>query len=106
MRRLISAPVGVVLSLWLVSAADAVAHGPYRWVMENPATAHCCGPQDCAPVDPGAVRYRDGRWFVRGRPVPEGDVHLSGAPDARYHACFFDPPAMTEPRCLFIPGMM
>ncbi len=99
------APIGVILFLWIAWIADAAAHGHYGWVMDNPVTAHCCGPQDCKPVAPQAVRYLRGRWSVNGKLVPDGNVHLSGAPDARYHACFYDPPAMTEPRCLFIPGM-
>ena len=105
MKSLFPAPVGVVLFLWFTWIADATAHGPYGWVMDNPVTAHCCGPQDCRPVSRQEVQYLRGRWFVNGRPVPAEDVHLSGATDARYHACFYDPPAMTEPRCLFIPGM-
>lgn len=93
------------LAAFFVSAPPVAAHGPYGWVMDNPLTAYCCGPEDCKPVAAREVRYLRGRWFVNGRPVPAGNVHLSGAPDAHYHACFADPPAMTEPRCLFIPGM-
>jgi len=102
------APVGAVFffTLWLTWTGGASAHGPYGWVMENPVTVHCCGPVDCMPVAAREVRRQGRRWFVRGRPVPAGNVHLSGALDARYHACFYDPPAMTKPRCLFIPGMM
>ena len=63
-------PMGVILYLWIAWICDASAHGHYGWVMDNPATAHCCGPQDCKPVSPGEVRFQRGRWFVNGKPVP------------------------------------
>jgi hypothetical protein len=74
--------------------------------MKNPRTAYCCGPKDCEIVDKSEVVYKKGDWYVRGVMVFKESVFLSPIPDANYHACFADPPAMSIPRCLFVPGFM
>jgi hypothetical protein len=58
----------------------AWGHGDAAWVMENPETRHCCGPQDCGPVRVynGTVEeVGPGEWLVTIPPgthplVPDG----------------------------------
>ncbi len=104
MQRIIEILLGAVIGTGILMAInDALAHGAYRWIMENPQIRHCCGPDDCRPVAVRDVRFEDGRWYVAGVPVPAGQTYLSGAPGAHAHVCYITA-AEPMPRCLFIPG--
>jgi len=83
----------------------AYAHGAAGWIMADPLTRHCCGPQDCRPLHDGEARFDGATWTVNGRAVPPANIYPTG-PDggASYWACF-RLPALVEPRCLFIPAM-
>jgi len=50
--------------LLLCRAAPAFAHGDATWIMINPKTRSCCGPNDCRRMEPGDV-VRSGRgWTI------------------------------------------
>jgi hypothetical protein len=63
---------------------EAAAHGDASWIMENPETRVCCGPQDCGPLriyDGTAEEISTGEWQVTIPPgthplVPRGDTRV------------------------------
>ena len=46
--------LGVAASM--VIGRSAGSHGDAAWIMQNPATSYCCGPNDCQRVPKDAVR--------------------------------------------------
>ena len=113
----------LLLTLWAISlcfvvpvrahlwtAADGTKIDA-RWIMKNPKTRYCCGPQDCMPVT-GRVVYTPQGWRVRGwkgyLKVDSADVRKS--PDGRPWACYRPSnPYLGESggkyiRCLWLPG--
>lgn len=42
--------LGAVLFVLYGVTEPARAHGDAAWIMENPETRACCGPQDCGPL--------------------------------------------------------
>lgn len=71
-----------------------------NWIMDNPLTAYCCGPEDCEPV-PGRVRYTAAGWTVRGL---KGTIRMDKtypSIDGRPWACRYT--VDNTLRCLFLP---
>jgi hypothetical protein len=97
---------GLILAgVQLLLPVAAAAHGEFAWIMSNPATWHCCGPDDCRPLEPGELTSEGGRFFISGVAVPDGAVYPSRDPAGRSWGCFSDPPTMTQPRCAFPGGL-
>lgn len=93
------------LLAFMTALSRPQAHGAAGWIMADPQTMHCCGPQDCRQLADGEARFDSGVWRVNGRVVPAGSVYPTGpAGGSRYWACF-QVPALVEPRCLFIPAL-
>ena len=66
--------IGALLA-WLAyeafgSEGVQLAHGDAAWIMADPATRHCCGPQDCHEIDKDRVRYAAGLYVVDGVTPP------------------------------------
>lgn len=105
----VALPLLLVLAL-LSAGRAAIAHGDASWIMQDKATEHCCGPEDCRPLEPFEVTRKDGVWLVNGMIVPPYNIFPSKAADGRFWGCFYlnydsVPPAETGPRCLFVPMM-
>lgn len=82
----------VMLVVVLVAGwhAAARAHGDAAWIMQNPETAWCCNPTDCAQLPDGAVeRLAPGEWRIRetGQVFREGQTGVYPAKRAGYWAC-------------------
>jgi len=95
--------------LLVLGAAPVMAHDwvkvdgtkvSARWIMNNPLTSYCCGPEDCEPV-PGRVTYTPAGWAVRGLKgsVKMGDTYPSI--DGQPWACRYV--QTNRIRCLFLP---
>jgi hypothetical protein len=71
---------------------EAAAHGDASWIMENPETRVCCGPQDCGPLriyDGTAEEISTGEWQSQSHPerirlslaaIPAYSAKASAAP--------------------------
>jgi hypothetical protein len=101
--------VGVVAMIAQLDVAQA--HGAAAWVMQNPETRYCCGPQDCEMLRDGQVqRLRDG-YLVQipnGEPelIPDGDARIHWSIDEHYWICRFpDGRNAGHARCLFPPTL-
>ena len=70
MRALIVLAIAALLILAAVQAPWP--HGLANWIMDDPQTRWCCGPQDCAVAEPGEVVRLFGGWLH----VPPGLVLL------------------------------
>lgn len=113
MRKLLALLIGVII-VWLVACIAgfwalikvAEAHGDADWIMDNPDTRFCCGPNDCfrAPSSqtPGVaveraegggyiVRAKGKEWFFAeiGEPDPKnGTVRTFFSIDTQYWLCW------------------
>lgn len=90
--------------LGLLLASPAMGHGHASWIMNNPQTSYCCGERDCRPLADSEVLRTPAGWVVNGRLVPPRSIYPTQDGTSRFWACFVEP-ALTEPRCLFIPAM-
>jgi hypothetical protein len=97
-------PLVLASVISIAIAAPAGAHGEAEWIMANPTTRHCCGPQDCRPLADHEVSQRDGTWYVNGHAVTPRLVYPATDGTGRFWACF-QMPALVQPHCLFIPAM-
>jgi hypothetical protein len=86
-------------ALALVSPV-AFAHGDAEWIMENPATKYCCGPNDCARLAAGAVTADGDGWIFEGRRFAPGDRNVHQSRDADFWACRYPG---GDVRCFFYP---
>ena len=88
-------------------------HGEADWIMNNPETAHCCGPQDCQPIPDEIVTMDEHGYNVEWN----GQTHrfhfnstrnLYPSKDQRFWMCvYLDDEESFEggtPRCLFPPA--
>jgi|AraplaMF_Col_mMF_1032025.scaffolds.fasta_scaffold00123_43 hypothetical protein len=101
------------LSLALVSAGagfapPAVAHGDASWIMLNPKTRNCCGPDDCRRMAPGEVVEEGRGWTVvaTGEHVEGITTRLRDSIDGSFWICRNDGPkgaGTGELRCLLVP---
>lgn len=106
--RILAILLGVLLltlALAAVLGPPARAHGDAAWIMADQATRYCCGIRDCRVLEDQEVSQEGGQWKVNGQPVAARDVHPT-APEggSLYWACFYEP-ALTVPRCLFVPAL-
>ena len=92
----------LLIAALLLPGQIVMAHGDAWWIMADPSTAYCCGPQDCAPVQPGEIVRIPGGW----RHVPTGTVLGDESAsvyrrsiDAQAWRCIFNGTL----RCLFLP---
>jgi hypothetical protein len=76
----ITALVGVIGILAHQNAAQA--HGAAAWIMQNPETRYCCGPQDCEMLPNSQVKRVSGGYLVQ---VPNGELELIKDGDWRIH---------------------
>jgi hypothetical protein len=97
-------PLVLASAVFTAIAAPALAHGEAEWIMANPTTRHCCGPQDCRPLADHEISQRDGAWYVNGYAVTPRLVYPATDGTGRFWACF-QTPALVQPNCLFIPAM-
>lgn len=81
----------------------ARGHGSASWIMEDPRTSWCCGPNDCGPLPDGTVeRVDDNTWRYK----PSGQVFKRGGPSVyqsinnEFWGCTINPPGL---RCFFYP---
>jgi len=95
-----------VLLFWRV--APAFAHGDAAWIMNDPKTRVCCGPDDCRRMEPAEV-VRAGRgWTVvaTGEHVEGITSKLRESIDDHFWICRNDGPngpGTADLRCLFVP---
>ena len=105
MRALVIFAFAVLL---VCRAAPAWAHGDATWIMNNPKTRSCCGPNDCRRMDPGEV-VRSGRgWTIvaTGEHVEGVTSKLRESIDDHFWVCRNDGPngpGTADLRCLFVP---
>lgn len=98
-----------LLPLLFLAATPALAHDWVKpdgtkvsatWIMKDPNTSWCCGPQDCEPV-PGRVAFTGAGWTVRGIkgtvPINRTFRSIDGQPWACRHV------STNAIRCLFLP---
>jgi len=71
--------------------------------MADPATRHCCGPQDCHEIDKDRVRYAAGLYVVDGGAWVWAETRgVYPSINANYWACTLPDGAI---RCFFAPVM-
>ena len=103
----------LVVSVLSVAAAaafapPAVAHGDASWIMLDPKTRNCCGPDDCRRMAPGEVVEEGRGWTVvaTGEHVEGITTRLRDSIDGNFWICRNDGPAgpgTGELRCLLVP---
>lgn len=90
--------IAVAVMLAAATCGMALAHGDASWIMLNPSTAHCCGPDDCAPVDDALVTQQGDGWVFEGKLYRPGDPNVHPSINGRFWACRFP---SGEIRCFF-----
>lgn len=89
----------------------AQAHGAAAWVMQNPETSYCCGPQDCEMLPDGQVQRVSDGYLVQvpnGEPdlIPDGDARIHWSIDEHYWICRYQKGWQAgHARCLFPPTL-
>ena len=98
MRALI---VLAVATLLILAAAQAWPHGLANWIMDDPRTAFCCGPIDCAVAASGEIiRVRGGWLHVPTESfIEDGSPFLFQSIDSQTWRCVRG----DFMRCLFLP---
>ena len=98
----------VLAVLLLCKAVPAFAHGDATWIMNNPKTRSCCGPNDCRKMDPGEVVRSGLGWTIvaTGEHVEGVTSKLRESIDDHFWVCRNDGPTgpgTADLRCLFVP---
>ena len=88
----------------------ALAHGDASWIMEDPKTRNCCGPDDCRRMADDEVIADRGGWTVvaTGEHVVGITTKLRDSIDNHFWICRnYGPngPGTGELRCLLVPKM-
>lgn len=97
-------------ALLILTPATAFAHDDAEWIMNNPTTAHCCGPEDCEELQDGTVvQTKKGyRIILRHRTyhVPYGSPAVHPSINAKWWICVVHGDTMMEDdfKCLFAPA--
>jgi hypothetical protein len=92
-------------ALFMLLPMAVQAHGDAAWIMADPVTNHCCGPQDCTPIAREEVRRNRDGWLLVGT----GEFFRDGAPevypsvDRRFWRCTGSAGFKPFTRCLFVP---
>ena len=89
-----------LLAICLLLSSPAFAHGDASWIMNNPATSYCCGPNDCGPVRRDEVKVTREGYVYDGRVIPFAEAKHSI--DDQFWVCL-KPDG--SPRCFFAPVM-
>ena len=104
-RQVFKSLAGLCLIALLIAGA-AYWHGDAAWIMSNPATVWCCGPEDCLPAYQGEIERRDDGWFhvPTGTSLPfAGPLGTPGVyindHDAQVWRCVY----AGRMRCVFLP---
>lgn len=89
--------------LTMILAVPVRAHGDASWIMQNPDTSWCCGPQDCHayPVKDVKITKAGYLFGPTGETVPYAQAKTSI--DDQYWACRYDD-GEGEIRCFFAPA--
>jgi len=110
MRALAISALGVLLVCGAAQAFahPAFAHGDATWIMQDPKTRACCGPNDCRRMAPGEVVAAGRGWTVvaTGEHVEGVTTKLRESIDDHFWICRNDGPAgpgTADLRCLFVP---
>jgi hypothetical protein len=108
----------LVLTAALIAAGStvALAHGAANWIMNDPRTAHCCGPTDCHMEMANDVRPDGQGWLVvsTGQRFTSDDPSVYPSIDGHYWTCRKYPNPMPQGNmwirvgkkqvaCLFVP---
>ena len=98
MKKLI---IFVILGLLLWMIAEARGHGLADWIMADPRTYYCCGPEECEVAAPGEIIRVDGGWLHKptGTVLPEGSPHIHPSVDSQTWRCV----RFERLICLFLP---
>jgi len=102
---------GAILALGVVLVCRAVpasAHGDASWIMLDPKTRTCCGPDDCRRMEPGEVVASGRGWTVvaTGEHVEGITTRLRDSIDDSFWICRNDGPngpGTADLRCLLVP---
>ena len=94
--------------LALCRTSSAMAHGDASWIMQDPKTRNCCGPNDCRQMASGEVVESGRGWTVvaTGEHVEPVTSRLRDSIDAHFWICRNDGPGgpgTGELRCLLVP---
>jgi hypothetical protein len=90
-------------------APPAFAHGDASWIMQNPKTRSCCGPDDCRRMAPGEVIEEGAGWTVvaTGEHLEGVTTRLRDSIDGDFWICRYHgpdgQPGTGELRCLLVP---
>lgn len=82
------------------------AHGDAAWIMANPATSYCCGPNDCVRLPKSSIKILASGFGVMingqemvvpyGKELPSiDDDYWACVPPGGSLRCFFAPPLGT-----------
>jgi hypothetical protein len=101
----------IVASMLLAVALTlpAFAHGDASWIMQNPKTRSCCGPDDCRRMAPSEVIEEGAGWTVvaTGEHLEGVTTRLRDSIDGDFWICRYHGPDGTpgtgEIRCLLVP---
>jgi hypothetical protein len=91
-----------------VLASTAFAHGDASWIMLNPKTRSCCGPEDCRRMAPGEVVEEGAGWTVvaTSEHLEGVTTRLRDSIDGDFWICRNhgpNGPGTGELRCLLVP---
>ncbi len=91
----------------LLGVTAAWAHGKASWIMSNPATAYCCGPNDCDVIAARDVRHvATGYAFdLDGTPYTVAFAETKSSIDEEFWLCVNGSAPHRTPRCFFAPPM-
>jgi len=118
--RVLIVAVALVIAFLVMIARPASAHGDAQWIIDNPATYYCCGPQDCTvipasivkPIAGGYTVFWNGKWwpFQRDGKDKFSERRVWPSERASWWMCVKldrDNPGIEngDPRCLFEPPL-
>ena len=92
----------------LCKSTPSLAHGDATWIMLDPKTRNCCGPDDCRRMEPGEVIQSGRGWTVvaTGEHVEGITTRLRDSIDDHFWICRNDGPngpGTADLRCLLVP---
>jgi hypothetical protein len=98
----LAAGVAAALAIGFAST-PARAHGDAAWIMANPLTRHCCGPDDCREIPAEHVRLVGEIYFVDDPPLAWNSNYGTYASiNSNYWACVTPDGRV---KCFFAPVM-
>jgi hypothetical protein len=96
--------IGLGIAVSMIVARSANSHGDAAWIMQNPSTAYCCGPNDCTRLPKDTVRAVTQGYLVTfgGAPVVVPFEKTLKSADDDFWACIPPGGAM---KCFFAPPL-